>query len=652
MSINFMFKKVHDHFKNGDTYNALSILRNVWLKYPKNKKIFEEIHRFKKKTVPQINTILNQDLIKSYFELHHQGKTFQVINDLEFLFSKNPKDFYVLNLLGTFNGLMGEFDNAIKYQKLSIDLNPFDGNNYFNLGVTLEQKGNPHLSLHHLEIGKLLDFDNININKQLAKLYYMLNKYSLSVSIYEELIKLKKDDISIKLDYARSLIKSESNEKALILLRTIKYNKNYHDKVLTLKSLAYINLDNISQAQENLNQAIKENPKNSDAHTILGVLFERLNNIYKAIECHERATFLNDKNYTAFNNLGACYSFIGNIDLSILNFKKAIEIVPFFYDGIYRLGQMQIYNQEFKEGWKNFKKRWQSSDYSHRFLKTSKPIFKNIKNQRVNVLAWGEQGLGDQVMYGSMFNDFSKLTSKLIIKLDKRLINIFQNKHPNIQFSCINDEVSEETYDEHIPFGHMGNYLRLNKTDFLKTNFPYIAGQTKTKELIINKYKKSNNLLVGISWSSSNQLLSNNKSLSLEILYPILKIKNITFIDLEYKDGFEEINNFYYKYGIKILKEETIDNFNDIEGLCSIIESCDFIISCSNTNAHLAGALFKKTYLLLAKGKGRLWNWNSHKGKSLWYPETKIFEQKTVGDWSYPVKKLETEILNNEIKVK
>ena len=115
----------------------------------------------------------------------------------------------------------------------------------------------------------------------------------------------------------------------------------------------------------------------------------------------------------------------------------------------------------------------------------------------------------------------------------------------------------------------------------------------------MKKYKDAGKLLVGISWSSSNYLLSDNKSLSLEILHPILSFKNIKFIDLEYKNSFKEINHFDNKYGIKILKEDTIDNFNDIEGLCSIIEACDFIISCSNTNAHLSGALSKKTYLLL-----------------------------------------------------
>jgi len=92
-----------------------------------------------------------------------------------------------------------------------------------------------------------------------------------------------------------------------------------------------------------------------------------------------------------------------------------------------------------------------------------------------------------------------------------------------------------------------------------------------------------------------------------------------------------------------------IDNFNNIEGLCSIIDACDFIISCSNTNAHLSGALNKKTYLLLPKGKGRLWNWNINDNFSLWYPKTKIFQQTIINNWEYPINTLKDEIINNEI---
>jgi ADP-heptose:LPS heptosyltransferase len=64
-----------------------------------------------------------------------------------------------------------------------------------------------------------------------------------------------------------------------------------------------------------------------------------------------------------------------------------------------------------------------------------------------------------------------------------------------------------------------------------------------------------------------------------------------------------------------------------------LIDACDFIITVSNTNAHIAGALGKKSFLLLPKGKGRLWYWSSFKNKSIWYPSIEIIEQNFPGEW-------------------
>ena len=83
---------------------------------------------------------------------------------------------------------------------------------------------------------------------------------------------------------------------------------------------------------------------------------------------------------------------------------------------------------------------------------------------------------------------------------------------------------------------------------------------------------------------------------------------------------------------------------NDIKGLTSIIEACDFVITCSNINAHLSGALGIKTFLLLPLGKGRLWNWNFENQRSIWYPSVKIFQQETQGKWKDPILKLEKEV--------
>ena len=53
-------------------------------------------------------------------------------------------------------------------------------------------------------------------------------------------------------------------------------------------------------------------------------------------------------------------------------------------------------------------------------------------------------------------------------------------------------------------------------------------------------------------------------------------------------------------------KIDYIDNLNDLDGLGSLISACDFIISTSNTNAHLAGALGKTTYLILPKRQRKI----------------------------------------------
>ena len=114
---------------------------------------------------------------------------------------------------------------------------------------------------------------------------------------------------------------------------------------------------------------------------------------------------------------------------------------------------------------------------------------------------------------------------------------------------------------------------------------------------------------------------------------------------MEYVESEKDKRNLYKSSGLKIYKFKDIDYFNDILALSSIINSCDLIITCSNVNAHIAGALGKNTLLLLPLGKGRLLNWGNRNKRSLWYPSVKIFQQKIPGDWTYPIKKLKKEIL-------
>ena len=208
----------------------------------------------------------------------------------------------------------------------------------------------------------------------------------------------------------------------------------------------------------------------------------------------------------------------------------------------------------------------------------------------------------------------------------------------------MNKEISENGIDCQLPIGDLSSLFIKNIFDLKNNSKKYIkSNSVRTNDL--KKYlKKKNQVICGLSWISKNGDIGGSKSMSLDILKPILSLQNIKFIDLQYNDTKAEREQFFKENNISINKIEHIDNFNDIEGITSLIDACDFIITVSNTNAHIAGALGKKTLLLLPKGKGRLWYWSSDKNNSLWYSSVEILEQSFPGEWEPVINKLKTKI--------
>ncbi len=157
-----------------------------------------------------------------------------------------------------------------------------------------------------------------------------------------------------------------------------------------------------------------------------------------------------------------------------------------------------------------------------------------------------------------------------------------------------------------------------------------IANEKKVHE-IRSSLKAYDKEICGISWKSLSETLSNQKSIPTDYLIPLFK-QNFIFVNLQYG-----LNNELYeiksKYNVNIISYEGIDLYDDIDGVAALIESCDLIITSSNTNAHLAGALNKNTLLMIPEAYGRIWYWSLKNLNSLWYPSIKIFTKKISFKW-------------------
>jgi Flp pilus assembly protein TadD len=417
--------------------------------------------------------------------------------------------------------------------------------------------------------------------------------------------------------------------------------------------IAYSNRGNIqlslgmlSEAISSYEVAIKLTPSYAEAYSNLGNAYQELGESIKAIDLYKKAISIDQNNPEFFCNLGNALWRIDQLHEAKNNYETALSLTPDHTSSQLNLAHLNLLDLNFRDGWRLYEARWQSLSEDRPIpLKTSKPFWDG-KPKDGFLLIWGEQGIGDQILYASMLTNFQEYPQTKIISVDKKLIPIFERSFPNFNVIDKNLLISEDTYDEWLPMGSLGRFFRNEIADFRNIKFPYLRINKRFQNGHDEIKKHKNSVICGVSWKGNHSKFNSRKSMELHALTPILTLKNVDFISLQNGDISEEVALVEQKCGTVIKEINGIDIFDDIDALSTIIELCDLVITTSNSVAHLAGALGKETLLLLSCGNSRFWYWQDVAGCSLWYPSVKIFKQSSPGDWIMPIQQVKTYLEN------
>ena len=226
--------------------------------------------------------------------------------------------------------------------------------------------------------------------------------------------------------------------------------------------------------------------------------------------------------------------------------------------------------------------------------------------------------------------------------MDPRLVPIYSrsfSNFSNVKFTSCSERIDESLYDYHLPQGGLGKFFRSSVNDFEnRSNFSYLKADDN-KSLKFSKLIHFKNIKIcGISWKSRRKEISHLKSINLKDFMPIFKIPNIIFINLQYGDVASDLAELKDEFGVEINVIDSIDIFNDLDSLASLIDICDFVCSTSNATIHLAGALGKESYLFTPYSDAKMWYWShENSSHSLWYPSISIFSQPKIDDWGTPI---------------
>jgi tetratricopeptide (TPR) repeat protein len=523
--------------------------------------------------------------------------------------------------------------------------------------------------------------DNYENYLEKANFLGVIGEYNEAIEIYNFL--LTKDAKNKWVFYNRAITygKLDDFKKAIA---DYKESENLGLQTETLFNnlgSAFNSLERYDEAFECYQKAIKINPKYADAYFNYGITYNATKKFDLAINSFIKAIKLNPEYALAFNNIGVTYNALRQYDSAANSYNRAIELLPEYIEALnnrannfsdqakyeealvdykkvfsinkncaaarYNASLTHLNLKNFKEGWELYESRFDNSIYKNenRLLESRKRLLSfGVKNKKI--LIFGEQGLGDQIIYLTMLKDAISNSSNIFtVFIDERLIPLYERSFQGIKFVSKKADLDTIHFDFYLHSGSLGAFFRNSIEDF-KFNLNYLMPDKDRTKVLREKLTLKNKKICGISWKSQNPNIGHNKSLTLNDLMPLFQIPEFIFVDLQYGDNWQEKDLLRRTFGIEILSVEEIDNYNDIDGLASLINACDFIVTPSNVTAHIAGSINKDTFVTLPHAQGKLWYWHYGDQKNLWYPSVIQYRQEKDGDWSYPISKIKKDVLN------
>ena len=476
------------------------------------------------------------------------------------------------------------------------------------------------------------NFDALNI---IGVINGSENNHVEALNFFKKAQRVKPDNNLINFNLAKAFSENENDLEAIRYYKiAIRLNKNHLESWLNLgKSLHQ--LKRYNEALINYDQAIKLKPDYFDAYNNKGVTLNELGNYDEALINYDQAIKLKPDYYKAYNNKGLTLNNLNHYDEALINYDQAIKLKPDYYKAYNNKALIKLCLGDYKEGWSLYKYRWMMNFQGYR--RYNFKLLENIvdlKNKKV--LVWHEQGFGDTIMFSRYVNQLIDIGAVVTFEVQEDLEPFFRS-----QFKCIvvNKVSLGEFFDFQVPLLDLPKLFNTS-LDNIPFNRFYLKVEYKKKKEWEKKLQLSKNKFnIGISISGNKSYKRNLiRSLPLKKMEPFLDKANLFIIqkelsaeDMKFLNNHKEIN---------FLGKE-ISNFSDT---AAIVENMDLIISVDTSLIHLAGALGKKSFLILSYSAD--WRWLLDRNSTPWYNSIRIFRQKLIGDWDFVIKQIQLEFNN------
>ena len=333
----------------------------------------------------------------------------------------------------------------------------------------------------------------------------------------------------------------------------------------------------------------------------------------ESIEILSHALALSPDNAIVKSNLASTYVEVEEYEKALALANEVLEVDPLSASANDTAAVASLGLGDFKTGWDRNQvllgEKWRKE-----IIYGDEERWNGEKDK--TVIIYGEQGIGDEIFYGTVINDAIKDCKKVIIDCDPRLESLFKRSFPDAFVYGTRGKtapwLNKHKWDYRCAMSDLCRFYRNDKKDFKNKPFlkPDPVRSAQWSSLFGSRTK------IGIAFRGGGQFTHRPlREIPIESFRPLTELGEL--VSLEY-ESFD-----YEDFPVEVYDWATT---GDYDNAAALVSQLDYVVTTCTSIVHLAGELGIHCYVLTPKHS--MWRFNDD---MIFHKSVSVIECK--GDW-------------------
>jgi tetratricopeptide (TPR) repeat protein len=509
----------------------------------------------------------------------------------------------------------------------AVALEPNNASVWYNRGRALHSIGDRERAVHSFDKAIAIESGLAAVAAHISRAEALLElkRPADALRSLERAIELQPDSAGAYSDRGAALLDLRRPQEALASCDTAIALAPGFAAAHVNRAAALNELGRPEEALKSCRTAIALQPDFVGAYVNGGVALNDLQRPDEAVEMCDRAIALDAGVALAHLNRGQALHELALPDEALASYERAMELAPDLAAPYFNSSLCYLQTGRFEQGWRLYEWRKRLPAAGPAFAGPQPRWTGKEDIEGKTLFLYSEQGLGDTIQFCRYAKLVEARGARVIMLVQPALLQLLSGLSSTIR--VIAERRSLPDIDYHCALMSLPQAFATTFEDIPGEN-PYLFAD-QDRVLQWRERIGSAGFTIGICWQGRKHHADIGRSFPLTMFTRISKIEGVRLVSLQKGPGTEQLDSIAQHMAVERLGEAyDMGSFMDT---AAVMQNLDLVITSDTSIAHLAGALGRRTFVVLKHVAD--WRWFVDREASPWYPRHRLFRQSGRGDW-------------------